>query len=180
MSYIPPVAWDIEFTDTFGEWWESLMPEEQDSVAMVVDLLEEYGPTLRRPYSDVVAMSKHQNMKELRIQHAGRPYRVLYAFDPRRTAVLLIGGDKTGTTAGTRNSCHRRTNFSMRIWLNREERRIETFRSWDGTGPRAVKWSREEFDGKKIKNSWTKCRPSDGLPLKKARTNSEAKWRSTS
>lgn len=96
MSYIPPVAWDIEFTDTFGEWWESLTPEEQDSVAMVVDLLEEYGPTLRRPYSDVVAMSKHQNMKELRIQHAGRPYRVLYAFDPRRTAVLLIGGDKTG------------------------------------------------------------------------------------
>ncbi len=96
MSYIPPVAWDIEFTDTFGEWWESLTPEEQDSVAMVVDLLEEYGPALRRPYSDVVAMSKHQNMKELRIQHAGRPYRVLYAFDPRRTAVLLLGGDKTG------------------------------------------------------------------------------------
>ena len=41
-------------------------------------------------------MSKHANMKELRIQHAGRPYRVLYAFDPRRTALLLIGGDKTG------------------------------------------------------------------------------------
>jgi hypothetical protein len=41
-------------------------------------------------------MSKHTNMKELRIQRAGRPYRVLYAFDPRRTAVLLIGGDKTG------------------------------------------------------------------------------------
>ncbi len=40
--------------------------------------------------------SKHPNMKELRVQHAGRPYRVLYAFDPRRTAILLLGGHKTG------------------------------------------------------------------------------------
>jgi hypothetical protein len=96
LRYIPWVAWDIEFTDTFGEWWEGLTLEEQDSIAMVVDLLEEYGPVLRRPYSDVVVMSKHPNMKELRIQHAGRPYRVLYAFDSRRTAVLLIGGEKTG------------------------------------------------------------------------------------
>ncbi len=40
--------------------------------------------------------SKHLNMKELRIQHKGKPYRILYAFDPRRTAILLLGGDKTG------------------------------------------------------------------------------------
>ena len=70
--------------------------EEQNSVAMVVDLLEERGPSLRRPYSDVIASSRHANMKELIIQHEGRPYRVLYAFDPRRCAILLIGGDKTG------------------------------------------------------------------------------------
>ena len=90
------MAWDIEYTEVFGEWWESLSAAEQDSVAMVVDLLEEYGPALRRPYSDVVRTSRHANMKELRIQHGARPYRVLYAFDPRRTAVLLLGGDKTG------------------------------------------------------------------------------------
>jgi len=73
-----------------------LSAEEQNSVAMVVDLLEERGPSLRRPYSDVIASSRHANMKELIIQHEGRPYRVLYAFDPRRCAILLIGGDKTG------------------------------------------------------------------------------------
>jgi hypothetical protein len=56
----------------------------------------EYGPLLRRPHSDVVGRSEYPNMKELRVQHAGRPYRVLYAFDPKREALLLIGGDKTG------------------------------------------------------------------------------------
>jgi hypothetical protein len=58
--------------------------------------LEERGPTLPFPYSTGVASSKHPRMRELRIQHAGRPYRVLYAFDPNRTGILLIGGDKTG------------------------------------------------------------------------------------
>jgi len=52
--------------------------------------------TLGRPHVDSVARSKHANMKELRVQHRGRPYRVLFAFDPRRTAILLIGGNKTG------------------------------------------------------------------------------------
>ena len=59
-------------------------------------LLQRYGPDLRRPHSDVIASSKHPNMKELIIQHEGRPYRVLYAFDPTRCAMLLVGGDKTG------------------------------------------------------------------------------------
>jgi len=48
------------------------------------------------PYSSGVTTSRHRHMRELRIQVAGRPYRVLYAFDPRRTAILLLGGDKTG------------------------------------------------------------------------------------
>jgi hypothetical protein len=90
------MAWEVEYTDTFGEWWDSLNLEEQKSVAHVVGLLEEQGPNLKRPYADVVQGSCHANMKELRIQHEGRPYRVLYAFDPRRTALLLLGGDKTG------------------------------------------------------------------------------------
>ena len=59
-------------------------------------LLQRFGPALRRPHSDAIACSKHSNMKELIIQRAGRPYRVLYAFDPRRCAILLVGGDKTG------------------------------------------------------------------------------------
>jgi hypothetical protein len=48
------------------------------------------------PHSSRIVASRHPHMRELRIQHEGRPYRVLYAFDPRRAAILLIGGDKTG------------------------------------------------------------------------------------
>ncbi len=61
-----------------------------------VSLLQELGPILRMPHSSGVDMSRHAHMREPRIQHQGRPYRVLYAFDPRRVAFLLIGGDKTG------------------------------------------------------------------------------------
>lgn len=61
-----------------------------------VKLLEELGPQLRFPHTSGIESSKHRNMRELRIQHAGRPYRVLFAFDPRRCAILLLGGDKTG------------------------------------------------------------------------------------
>ena len=59
-------------------------------------MLGEFGPNLRYPYSSGITTSKHAHLRELRVQHAGRPYRVLYAFDPRRCAILLLGGDKTG------------------------------------------------------------------------------------
>jgi len=90
------MIYEVEYTDTFETWWNSLSEREQDSVAAVVMLLEEYGPTLPFPYSSRIGLSKHSHMRELRIQHAGKPYRVLYAFDPRRKAILLMGGDKTG------------------------------------------------------------------------------------
>src|SRR5579863_3875186 len=69
---------------------------EQKSVDFSVILLAEAGPTLKMPHSSGIETSRHKHMRELRIQHEGRPYRVIYAFDPRRTAILLIGGDKTG------------------------------------------------------------------------------------
>lgn len=90
------MAWDVEYTDEFGLWWESLTVAEQESVAATVGLLEIEGPRLPFPYSSGVVGSRHGHMRELRVQHAGRPYRVLYAFDPRRCAILLIGGDKAG------------------------------------------------------------------------------------
>ena len=90
------MAWDIEVTAEFEHWWDTLDEGEQEDVRAVVGLLEERGPTLPFPYSSGVVASKHPRMRELRIQHEGRPYRVLYAFDPRRTGILLIGGDKTG------------------------------------------------------------------------------------
>jgi hypothetical protein len=76
--------------------WNGLAVEEQESIVPVVRLLEAFGPSLRFPHSSGISGSKHSHMRELRIQHEGRPYRVLYAFDPRRSAILLIGGDKTG------------------------------------------------------------------------------------
>jgi hypothetical protein len=89
-------AWEVEFTDEFAEWWTSLDEAEQEDVEASVMLLRERGPTLGRPHADLVATSAYPNMKELRTQHDGRPYRTLFAFDPRRVAILLIGGDKTG------------------------------------------------------------------------------------
>jgi len=89
------MEWDVEFTDEFERWWNSLSEDEQDSVDHMVRLLQKRGPSLGRPHADLIQSSRHSNMKDLRVQHAGRPYRVLFAFDPKRCAILLTGGDKT-------------------------------------------------------------------------------------
>ncbi|MGO4380641.1 type II toxin-antitoxin system RelE/ParE family toxin [Pseudoduganella sp. RAF19] len=90
--------WDVEYTDEFGVWWASLAEDEQQSVDVSVRLLEQYGPGLAFPHSSGVHGSRHPHMRELRVQHRGRPYRVLYAFDPLRHAILLLGGEKTGSS----------------------------------------------------------------------------------
>lgn len=96
MCNITCVEWEVLFTDEFGEWWDGLTAAEQEDVNAYVILLQKEGPKLPFPYSSGVEGSKYSHMRELRVQHAGRPYRVLYAFDPNRSAILLIGGDKTG------------------------------------------------------------------------------------
>lgn len=88
--------WNVEYTDEFGEWWNGLTEAEQEDVAAIVKLLMERGPQLPFPYSSGVNGSKHGHMRELRVQSGGRPLRCFYAFDQRRTAILLIGGEKTG------------------------------------------------------------------------------------
>lgn len=88
--------WDVEYTDEFEAWWDRLKDAEQDSVQATVMMLGDEGPHLGFPYTSDIKGSRHGNLRELRVQHAGKPYRVLYAFDPRRCAILLIGGDKTG------------------------------------------------------------------------------------
>ncbi len=90
------VAWDVEYTDRFFEWWDFLTVDEQESISDVVEMLVGAGPQLPFPYSSGISGSKHSHMRELRIQHRGEPYRILYAFDPCRSAILLIGGNKTG------------------------------------------------------------------------------------
>jgi hypothetical protein len=90
------MSWEIEFTDEFGSWWESLNEDEQDSIDRSVGLLSARGPSLPFPHSSDVKDSKHGKMRELRVQHQGEPYRIFYAFDPQRSAILLVGGNKTG------------------------------------------------------------------------------------
>lgn len=90
------MAYEVEFTDEFKEWWDGLTAEEQSKIAKAVLLLEDQGTRLGDPHSSGIHGSRHRHMRELRVQHEGRPYRILYAFDPRRIAILLIGGDKTG------------------------------------------------------------------------------------
>ena len=90
------MSFEVEYTDEFADWWDTLGEDEQDSVDAAVELLEAFGPRLPFPHSSGVESSRHGHMRELRVQHRGRPLRVLYAFDPRRVAILLTGGDKTG------------------------------------------------------------------------------------
>ncbi len=98
-SYIPSMAWQVEYTDEFEDWWNELTEAEQEEINAKVILLEERGTVLPRPHADVITSSRHPNMKELRgwVMKRGkkRQLRVLYAFDIRRHAILLLGGDKT-------------------------------------------------------------------------------------
>lgn len=86
---------EVNFTDEFGDWWNGLSAAQQEDITARVDLLAEHGPLLRRPTVDRVASSAFHNMKELRCSSDGA-LRVLFAIDPRREIILLLGGDKTG------------------------------------------------------------------------------------
>ncbi len=90
------MSWEVEYTDEFGDWWDGLTNREQDSLTMSIRLLLEKGPLLGHPHSSGIVSSRHAHMRELRAQVGGRPFRTFYAFDPLRSAILLIGGDKTG------------------------------------------------------------------------------------
>jgi hypothetical protein len=90
------MAWEIEVSDEFKQWYASLTEAECGSINDVVEALAQLGPALGRPQVDTLKGSRYPNLKELRIQHQGRPYRILFAFDPRRYAYLILGGDKTG------------------------------------------------------------------------------------
>lgn len=89
------MAWEIEYTNEFEGWWDGLTLRQQQDFTMTVDLLIRHGPLLPFPHSSGALSSRHSRMRELRGQSGGQPLRAFYAFDPRRTAILLIGGVKT-------------------------------------------------------------------------------------
>lgn len=84
--------WEIEITDECRDWYEALSEDQQAPIDAAVELLEEHGPNLGRPLVDIVKGSKLHNLKELR--PSGTSFRILFVFDPRRHAVLLVGADK--------------------------------------------------------------------------------------
>lgn len=70
----------------------------QDEIFVALPLLKAYGPQLGRPYADTLKGSAHANMKELRFKAADGVWRLAYAFDPERRAILLVAGDKSGVS----------------------------------------------------------------------------------
>jgi hypothetical protein len=88
------VVWEVEVTDQFIEWWQTLSDQREANTDRV-DLLAERGPDLGRPVVDRIHSSRHRSMKELRAAKGGA-LRVLFSFDPRRQVILLLGGDKSG------------------------------------------------------------------------------------
>lgn len=90
------MAWNVEHTNEFEDWWNGLSDAQQEDITVTVMLLMEHGAQLAFPHSSGIEGSRHSHMRELRIQSGGKPIRVFYAFDPWRSAILLIGGDKTG------------------------------------------------------------------------------------
>ena len=86
--------WDVQFDEEFAVWFAGLADALQDEIVAHVVLLRERWPQLGRPYVDTVEDLAFTSMKELRVQFRGDPWRILFAFDPRRTAMLLVGGNK--------------------------------------------------------------------------------------
>jgi hypothetical protein len=90
------VKWEVELHRDFDPEFDALPEDVQDEISGHRELLEQFGPQLGRPRVDTLNGSRHANMKELRFDAAGGVWRVAFAFDPKRRAVLLIAGDKAG------------------------------------------------------------------------------------
>jgi hypothetical protein len=91
------MSWDVALDEAFDPEFDALPAAVQDELLAHARLLEEFGPTLGRPRVDTLNGSRHANMKELRFDAADGVWRVAFAFDPKRQAVLLVAGDKSGT-----------------------------------------------------------------------------------
>jgi hypothetical protein len=115
------MVWAVVFHEEFDPEFELLAAEVQDELLAHARLLARFGPTLGRPRVDTLEGSRHANLKELRFDAAGGVWRVAFAFDPARRAVLLVAGDKAGK--GTRRfyrTLIRRADDRFDTWLRKE------------------------------------------------------------
>jgi hypothetical protein len=92
------MAWTVEIGDELDSEWNQLPTKVQDEILAHGSLLAQFGPQLGRPRVDSLKGSRHSNMKELRFDAADGVWRVAFAFDPRRKAILLVAGDKSGVS----------------------------------------------------------------------------------
>jgi hypothetical protein len=92
------MPWPVVNHDEFDPEFDALCGAVQDELLAMTGLLEAFGPALGRPHADTLNGSKHRNMKELRFPADGGVWRVAFAFDPRRIAVLFAAGDKSGVS----------------------------------------------------------------------------------
>ncbi|MDK2410512.1 type II toxin-antitoxin system RelE/ParE family toxin [Aphanizomenon sp. PH219] len=90
------MEWNIIFDPDFRIWFYQQEQGFQNEVFAVLGILAKFRPSLGRPRVDTLEGSDFSNMKKLRIQHQGEPWRILFAFDPKRQAILLVGGNKAG------------------------------------------------------------------------------------
>lgn len=92
------MAWDIQFDDLFFVEVSSFETAVRAELAACLILLGEFGPALKRPHCDTLKGSRHANMKELRFAADDGVWRVAFAFDPKRSAIMLVAGDKSGVS----------------------------------------------------------------------------------
>jgi hypothetical protein len=95
------VSWEVDLHDDFVLEYRDLhkdVQDVQDELLAHIELLEQFGPRLGRPRADTLKGSRHANMKELRFDAADGVWRVAFAFDPNRKAILLVAGDKSGVS----------------------------------------------------------------------------------
>ncbi len=92
------VTWNVLFDSVFAAEAKGFARPVQIEIAALVGLLRQFGPQLRRPYCDTLKGSSHANMKELRFTLPDGEWRIAFAFDPRRRAILLVGGSKSGVS----------------------------------------------------------------------------------
>src|SRR5262252_5097105 len=90
------MAWVVELSDEFEPEFDALHEDVRTEILVLSRLLQQFGPQLGRPRVDTLKGSRHRNMKELRFDAADGVWRVAFAFDTRRKAILLVAGDKSG------------------------------------------------------------------------------------
>ncbi len=92
------MSWLVEIGDEFEPEFDALHKDVQTEILALSRLLQQFGPRLGRPRVDTLSGSRNANMKELRFAAAGGEWRAAFAFDPKRKAILLVAGDKSGVS----------------------------------------------------------------------------------